>query len=394
MSKKTPTSSPRRPWLDANDLRARTLIRDVLAGYDLLEQMTQHGASLQGPSPFHEGGDPSFRVDLERGLWNDFQGRPEGCKGNVIGLVQALEGCSFAQALHVVADRFASPATEPTGPTAAPLHAVPMAPAPATAEPVERDLVLSGPGTASRAALPPERRVAPGPEALDPAEQDLEEAPLFGKELRGLRYDVPLLLERDIQAKVAQAYGVGYCMRGLMKSRLVAPVRTAEGEIAGYVGRSLKAVPRTELWKNPAGFPRSRYLFGLHRMLDTGAGRKAVKDYGLIVVQSPLDVLRLATAGFPNAVALMAASASRAQLHQLTNPTLNPTRRVTLLLDNDEAGHRGKREAAGYLIRQAFVRYACWNAIEATHSSPDRLTDEELRPLLALSRPQHPTINT
>jgi len=360
MSGKQTPGHKERPWLDASDLKARTDIRRVLEDYGLKTSMTSLGSALVGPSLFHEGDAPSFRVDPGRGIWNDFQGRPEvegrTVPGNVIGLVQALEDCSFRQALQIVAQRFATPAQ---GPCSAPEADEPKTQTPAS----------------------------PDPQDMPPPESDPQSrAPLFGKELRGLRYDLPFLAERGISEKTARIYGVGYSSRGLMKSRLVAPVRTTEGEIAGYVGRALKPVPRTELWKNPAGFHRSHYLFGLHRILDTGSGRKATKDYGLIVAQSPLDVLRLVEAGFTNAVALMAATASRGQLELLVDPAFNPTRRVTLLLDNNEAGQAGKRAAASGLIHSAFVRYACWKALDTEHTSPDRLDDEQLRQVLSLRK--------
>ncbi|MCB9716995.1 MAG: toprim domain-containing protein [Myxococcales bacterium] len=352
----------------------------MLDGYGLLPAMTRQGTAMVGPSPFHEGDAPSFRVDLERGIWNDFQGRPEGCRGNVVGLVQALEGCPFPTALRIVAERFAEPhdgsasQTPPVTDDEAPEERA--GPPPTRARPRQP----RGPGTVTPEGA--DLALPQGSSADDPE----AEAPLFGKELGGLRYDVPLLAERGISSATAKTYGVGYCSRGLMKSRLVAPVHTPEGEIAGYVGRAVRPVPRTELWKNPAGFPRSHYLFGLHRATETGAGRKAVKDYGLVVVQSPLDVLRLQEAGYPNGVALMAATLSRRQLELLVTPALNPTRRVTLLLDNDAAGQAGKREAATALIHHAYVRYACWKALQTEHTSPDRLDNEALRQLLTLSR--------
>lgn len=377
------TSPGKRAWQDVDDLKARTDIRDVLAGYGLIESMRSRGTALLGPSPFYEGGGLSFRVDLKRGIWNDFQGRPEGCKGNVVGLVQALEGCPFPRALQIVAERFAGQtrtSLEQTLPATAPEPTQ----TPPTGRPAKPR--VSGRSRArSRKQAPSSRAPAPEGGGQSPGDGEHEGDPeLFGKELRGLRYDVPLLAERGISPAIAQAYGVGYCSRGLMKSRLAAPVRTPEGQIAGYVGRSLKPAPRDALWKNPAGFARSHYLFGLHRTLDSAAGRKAVKDYGLVVTQSPLDVLRLVESGFANAVALMSASMSRRQLELLVDPTLNPTRRITLLMDNDEAGQTGKREVASKLIHVAFVRYACWKALETEHTSPDRLDDEQLRQVLSL----------
>lgn len=381
-SRNTPAERSR-PWLDVDEIKARTDIRVVLDGYGLLSSMTSRGNALLGPSPFHDGDALSFRVDPERGIWNDFQGRPEGCKGNVVGLVQALEGCPFAEALRIVAERYAAQTRQALEQVPANLAEEPSQDPPDSRERGQHSSHPSRAGRRkSRSTPATPRAVHSLAEESEPIDE--QEHQLFGKELRGLRYDVPLLAQRSISPATAQAYGVGYCSRGLMKSRLAAPVRIVDGQIAGYVGRTLKPGPRDDLWRNPAGFHRSHYLFGLHRALENGAGRKAVRDYGLIVTQSPLDVLRLAEAGFLNSVALMSASMSRRQIELLIDPALNPTRRVTLLLDNDDTGQAGKREAASALIHLAFVRYACWKALHAEHTSPDRLDDGQLRALLSL----------
>ncbi len=331
-------------WLDANEIKKQVSIKDVLASYGHLEHMTERGTSLAGPSPFHEG-EQSLRVQTERQIWNDMNGRPNGdngrpVAGNVLGLIQALEGCSFRRALEIAATRFVS-TEDARGEVAAAL----------------RDEATSTPPT-----------------------------PAFGKELRGLRHDVPLLTDLGISPKTAKAYGVGAGIRGMMKGLLACPVRSLDGTIQGYAGRRLgEANGALPTWKNPPGLRISDHLFGLHRSLSLASGRKAIEEYGLILVQSPVDVLKLAEHRYLNCVALMGPQLSETQRDLITNPSVNPTRRITLSLNNSEIGAKGKRSAARMLIERAFVRYASWSALQTEQTSPAHLSRDQLRELLSLT---------
>ena len=90
------------PWLDADEIKRRVSITEVLEKYGHLDGMKQSGKRLKGLSPFREESRPSFFADTEKNIWNDFGGRPEGVPGNVIGLVQAFEGCGFREALVIL----------------------------------------------------------------------------------------------------------------------------------------------------------------------------------------------------------------------------------------------------------------------------------------------------
>src|SRR5690606_8149962 len=97
-------------WLDAETLKAVS-VRDVLESYKLLDGLTERGSTLNGPSPFSDGG--ILSVNLEKNVWNDSWGRPQidgrVVPGNVIGLVQAIEKVPFRRALEILHERFADP---------------------------------------------------------------------------------------------------------------------------------------------------------------------------------------------------------------------------------------------------------------------------------------------
>lgn len=340
------------PWLDISEIKRLVPLEAVLEHYGILAGLTRRGNSLVGLSPFREESRPSFSVNLERGIWNDLGGRPQvggqTVAGNVVGLIMALENCDFRQALLIAHERFVAGRPE---------------------EAASREVR----GRAQEAL----RRE----EAVEAREAGNEP---FDKELKGLRFDVPYLQAKGIKAETAKAWGVGYCTRGLMKGRVVFPVRDREGRIVFYTGRSLKEDDPRGKWRLPPDARRSLELFGIDRIAGQAAARKAARDYGLILVEGPTDAVKLAQEGFPNAVASLGAEVSDVQLELLVDPKLNPSRRVTIFFDRDEAGQRGKRLAARALIHRAFVRYADWNRAPESAADPDELDASALRQLLSL----------
>ncbi len=147
-------------------------------------------------------------------------------------------------------------------------------------------------------------RLGISPKDPDSSEEAADSEP-FGKELRGLRHDAPLLRELGVNAKTARAYGVGMAFRGLMKSLLACPVYIKGTEtIAAYVGRRPRPKADQHLWK--------------------------------LVVQSPLSAPRLAESGLLNAVALMDAEVSSVQSDLLTDRAFNPAGTPNLMLYADE----------------------------------------------------------
>jgi DNA primase len=205
----------------------------------------------------------------------------------------------------------------------------------------------------------------------------------FGKTLAGLRYDVPFLAQRELPPDRARYWGVGYCSRGLFKGRIVVPIKNRTGEIVAYIGRSLKEDDPEGKWRFPKGFHKSLEIFGIDRLARDGETREAVAKYGLIVVEGCFDVISLAEKGFKNAVSTLGSEVSPQQRALLVDPELNPSRRVTIFFDNDEAGKAGRRKLAGDLIYEAFVRYVDLGRIEAgDRADPDQFTKEELAKLL------------
>jgi DNA primase len=334
------------PWLDADDIKSRVPIENVLSQYGLLEKLKRKGNRLVGHSPFREEKTPSFCVDTQKNIWNDFGGKPD-VPGNVIGLVQALEHCSFREALVI-------------------LH---------------RDFIEKALGNQPNAQNEPTKKGA-----TDRLTRERTENAPLGRELKGLRFDVPLLEERGIIAETAKEFGVGYCTSGMMKGRIAFPIRNVKGEIMAYAGRAVKEADELEngKYRFPPKFEKSRELFNIDRVALDAETKKAVKDFGIILVEGFTDAIKLWQEGFKNVVALMGTDFHVEQKRLLLDTQLNPTRRVTIFLDNDEAGQAGKRKIAAALIHDAFVRYVDWSRAPEGKTEPEHFNSNELAALLSV----------
>jgi DNA primase len=325
------------PWLDADDIKQKVSMEDLLSHYGLMEKMKRKGVRVSGMSPFRDEKHPSFSADMSTGRWNDFGGRPDNVPGNIIGFVQAMEQCSFRDALvflhrHFIGETLADSDVGGQAPTA------------------KKDDTPTAESSTRTEQTPTSRPEPP-----------IENVP-FGRELKG-RTNIPPLFERGLTEETIKRWGVVYCTSGLMKGRIAFPIKNVKGEIMAYAGRAVKKADEEAngKYRFPPNFNKSAELFGIDRIANIAATSKAAKDYGLILVEGFIDAMKLEQEGFPNVVALMGTDFHEAQKALLLDPKLNPTRRVTLFLDNDEAGKNAKRKIAQSLIHDAFVRYINWS---------------------------------
>lgn len=340
------------PWLDADDIKRQVSIEAVLARYGLLEKLKRKGDRLTGLSPFRDEKTPSFCADTRKNVWNDFGGKPD-VPGNVIGLVQALEHCSFREALVILHRDFIENAlTHPA----------------ADAGMSEKETVSAQPATNSAIREPAENLA-------------------FGRELKGLRFEVPLLQGKGLSVETCKEFGVGYCTSGLMKGRVVFPIRSVKGEVMAYTGRAVKEADEREngKYRFPPRFNKSLELFNIDRVAGDAETKKAVKDFGIILVEGFTDAMKLHQEGFRNVVALMGTDFHEAQKRMLIDPQLNPTRRITLFLDNDDAGNNGRRRIAAECIHDGFIRYVDWSRAPEDKTEPEHFVKAELVALLSFN---------
>ena len=308
------------PALDFARLKRLISLEQVLIAKGLSASLKHHGNRLVGPCPVHGGDNPhAFVADLAKNLWHCFTRCQGG--GDVVELVRRMDHLSYRQ-------------------TACYLAALAQDPIPDAAW-----------------------RAAPTPGPFRP----------FTRRL-GLDPCSPWLAHKGISPTTAARFEAGaYHGRGFLACCLGVRLHDPAGQPLGYAGRRLdpQAIARYGKWKFPGGMPKKDLLYGFHY-----SARRYLQ--GLVLVEGPWAVMRLAQLGVP-AVALLGTQLSAAQ-HQL----LRALPQLTLMLDGDQAG-RAATERLFLLLRD--TRHTRCIDLPADHD-PDDLDDASLS---ALMRPFHPS---
>jgi len=305
------------PHLDFRLLKRLVSIEQVLADQGLLAGLRCVGASLVGTCPLHGGDNPSaFVVHRARNLWRCFTVCRTG--GDVVDLVLRLHDGGYHHAALYLARLAGSRASSPSA--IAPL-----------------------------VATPPVRPFRPFTRSLP------------------LDPNVSFLADKGILPQTALRFEVGaFYGRGMLADCVAVRLHDPEGQPMGYAGRRLDGADRQRgKWVFPPALPRSRLLYGYHRIYTDQ------RRWGLVVVECPWGVLRLAQLAIP-AVALLGT-----QLSEPQRALLLTLPRVILLLDGDQAGSKAALEIRERLPRVDIVELP-------DGSDPDDLSDRDLAQSLPL----------
>jgi DNA primase len=303
------------PSLDFKYLKAKVSIGQVLAAYGLGSKLRRQNQSLYGPCPLHGGDNPTaFHVHLNRGLWRCFT----ACGGgDVVDLICSIENCTEAHAAHILSR-------------------------------------LIGYGNPSSLSL----------YSTSPASDRCIFSPFVYH--IPLRPSVPFLQEvKKISVSTALCYEAGITNKSpFLRGTVAVRLHDLTGQPLGYCGRYLdpKAIIRWGKWRFPKNFPKKNVLYNAHRALCS------IKQ-GIIVVECPWAVMRLAQAGVNNAVALLGTTISPPQLLWLSKAP-----KVLLLLDGDQPGRNAASHIANILQHKTtvFIHYL------PDHMEPEDLSDNEL----------------
>ncbi|MCD7935622.1 MAG: CHC2 zinc finger domain-containing protein [Tannerellaceae bacterium] len=277
---------------DISHIKRQHEITQVVGRY---LSLNRQGKEWVGLCPFHDDHHPSLQVSSSRQSYICYAC---GAKGDVIAFVQAMEKCTFPEAVEKLS---------PGSPT--------------------RPLQRGG-----------EKR---------------KEAPPSG-ELRGLlgllmpySTGVPELTPAYLEFETGVAPHLLPSRWKAMAGRLVFPIYDEHGQLAGYAGRSLlspeegagAASPR---YLNTPGLPRSQLLYGLHRAKDT-----IRREGTLYLVEGFKDVIALHAAGLTGTVGLCGTQLAEGQRKLVSRYA----EKVVLVLDGDEAGQTATRTVTA-LLRQ------------------------------------------
>ncbi|CAB4137810.1 Bacterial DnaG primase, TOPRIM domain [uncultured Caudovirales phage] len=166
---------------------------------------------------------------------------------------------------------------------------------------------------------------------------------------------------RKITPASAEKYGV---LWDTVKQSWVLPLR--EPHFNKLMGWQEKGTVDRTFFNRPTGLPKSKTLFGVDVQNEQTA----------IVVESPLDCLRIESAGITGAVAICGSSISEDQVKLLRYSS-----KVIAAFDNpnvDNAGRKASKEMLGW-GRKYGLNLFFFNYGDTNKKDPGDMTDEEIR---------------
>lgn len=189
-------------YIDFAKLKEEITIDQVIQMLDL--DLKQSGKQLRGHCPIHDGSDPrEFVVTPAKGLFYCFA----GCGGgDMIKLVSKIEGCSQRDAAQVIAEHFGKCTVTEDGTV-----------------PPEQSTVPSARGKQADRSLQPLSYLEPGHPAVDAV---------------------------GFEEDTADALGIGYAKKGIMRGTVAVPIRLEDGTLVGYIGITEARLPPK--WQLPS----------------------------------------------------------------------------------------------------------------------------------------------
>ncbi len=149
------------------------------------------------------------------------------------------------------------------------------------------------------------------------------------------------------------------------RDRVMFPIRDRRGTVVSFGGRVLgDGRPKYLNGPETALFSKSRLLYGLHE-----AGPAIRERAEVIVAEGYMDVIALAAAGFPQAVAPLGTALTEEQIRMLWRLTPEPV----LCFDGDTAGQRAAGRALDRVLPMVAAGYSLRFALLPTGQDPDDL---------------------
>jgi len=315
-------------------------IERVRAAANLVEIVSAHvslkrrGQNHVGLCPFHQEKTPSFTVSESKQIYHCF-GCGEG--GNAISFVMRMEGIEFPDAVRRLAERYGiALAVDRTGGGGAKRGE-------------ERERVRRVNELAL--AFFRERLAQAAPDA--PVRRYLDRRGLDARMVEAFELG---WAPDDWQALTAHALGRGQSRDDLVlagvtakrdsdgrcydrfRGRLIFPIRSADGQVAGFGGRVIgDGEPKYLNSPETPLYHKGSILYGLHPMRKQGGQRPWV-----LVVEGYLDVIACHRHGLTDTVAPLGTALTEDHARLLSRHT----ERVDLVFDGDNAGRAAARKAA------------------------------------------------
>ena len=321
------------------EIKARADIAEVIASYGI--QVKHAGASCKACCPFHHEKTPSFNIQPSKGFYHCF-----GCgeSGDVIKFVQKMDGLTFPEAVKKLADQLGIKYEDGKQDPEAGKRKRLMALMAELAQFYHRCLLKTKEAELAREYL--KKRALDGETA---------ENWLIGYAPNGIsvinrwaeKYGFSLAeLEAAGVIKAPNRPGdAGYHRFG---GRLMFSIRDKQGRVVAFSGRQLVEKKNSGKYVNSPEtliFKKSNVLFGF----DKAAGNIAKAPHReAIVCEGQIDTIRLHLSGFPVAVASQGTAFTEEHARMLKRVA----DQVTLVFDDDGAGHKATIRTAGIMLAQ------------------------------------------
>jgi DNA primase len=346
-------------------------VQDLLARIDIADVVGRHvelkkaGVNLKGLCPFHGEKTPSFIVSPSRQTYHCF-----GCgaHGDAIRFLVEHTGMSFPDAVRDLAQQAGIAVPED--------DAGPAERARQQAERAQRASLaeLLAKATAHyRAQLKASSRAIDylkgrGLDGRTAARFALGYAPPGWHALASCfaRYDDPALVEAGLVI-VHGDEAAEHKRYDRFRDRIMFPIRSVKGEVIGFGGRVLgDGEPKYLNSPETPLFSKGRELYGLYE------ARQALRARGCaLVVEGYMDVVALAQAGLPNAVATLGTACTAEHVAKLFRHTDD----VVFAFDGDAAGRR----AAGRAMEAALPHAADLRRVRFLFLPPEHDPDSYVR---------------
>ncbi|MFN4112400.1 MAG: DNA primase [Sphingomonadaceae bacterium] len=311
-------------WLD--ELRARVTLSSVIQRTVKLQRA---GHEWKACCPFHNEKSPSFTVNDSKGFYHCF-----GCgaHGDVIRWMTDQQGLAFMDAVKELAAQAGMevPAPDPRAAQRAEQRTTLIDVTEAAQRWFAGNLASTG-GAAARAYL-----ATRGFSEGVVREFGFGFAPGERQALKGALGQFPeeLLIEAGMRITVE-----GKEPYDRFRDRLMLPIHDARGRVIAFGGRILSKDTDAPKYLNSPETPlfdKGRTLYNLHR-----AGPASRKSGRIVVVEGYMDVIALANAGIPDAVAPLGTALTEQQIELLWRLVEVPV----LCFDGDAAGQRAAMRA-------------------------------------------------
>jgi len=312
-----------------DELNGRLNIVDVVSSY---LPLTKKGANYWGLCPFHHEKTPSFSVSDSKQIFHCF-----GCGkgGGPIRFVMEMDGLSFPEAVHKLADQAGLQVPEDS-PDDGQRRARRRRVLELNKEAARfyRSMLSDPRGVAVASYIRDKRRISPKFSARFGlgAAPDAWDSLITAMKEKG--YDKADLIDAGLAVA-----GKGGGVYDKYRNRLMLPVIDVRGDVIGFTSRVMDdSTPKYLNTPETSIFKKRSILYGLNYAKNT-------KRPNFILVEGNIDVITLHQAGFDNTVATMGTALTEEHIRLLERYT----RELVLCYDNDAAGEDATQRAIGLL---------------------------------------------